>query len=282
MLLQILCYGALGSWRLFKHIHIVACSPRSGTTLLHEAMVTCFRTNKHYDHEIRFHLVTAKNNDVVITKRPKDTLYMPGVIDDPNLYVIYVTRDPRDVIVSRHGKSEDMYYSNIRLWRELHACARSLFGHDRFLNIRYEDFVNNPDATQSQITAKFPWLEKQHKFSEYHERAQVSEKSKVAMHGVRPIRPTSVGVWRKHLARIVQQQAIHGTMTPDLVGCGYESSPDWEVVLNGVLPDKSNSWYPEKKPFWQRISQSIDASRKIAIYRHKKGLSQINRATNDR
>ncbi|MDA9867776.1 sulfotransferase, partial [Gammaproteobacteria bacterium] len=79
---------------------------------------------------------------------------MPGVIDDPNLYVIYVTRDPRDVIVSRHGKSEDMYYSNIRLWRELHACARSLFGHDRFLNIRYEDFVNNPDATQSQITAK--------------------------------------------------------------------------------------------------------------------------------
>ena len=92
--------GALGSWRLFKHIHIVACSPRSGTTLLHQAMVTCFRTNKHYDHEIRFHLVTAKNNDVVITKRPKDTLYMPGVIDDPNLYVIYVTRDPRDVIVA--------------------------------------------------------------------------------------------------------------------------------------------------------------------------------------
>ena len=76
-------------------------------------MVTCFRTNKHYDHEIRFHLVTAKNNDVVITKRPKDTLYMPGVIDDPNLYVIYVTRDPRDVIVSRHGKSEDMYYSTL-------------------------------------------------------------------------------------------------------------------------------------------------------------------------
>ena len=90
-------------------------------------------------------------------------------------------RDPRDVIVSRHGKSKDMFYSNIRLWRELHACARPLFGHDRFLNIRYEDFVNNPDATQSQITAKFPWLEKQHKFSEYHEHAQVSEKSKVAM-----------------------------------------------------------------------------------------------------
>ena len=102
------------------------------------------------------------------------------------------------------------------------------------------------------------------------------------MRGVRPIGPTSVGVWRKHLGRIVQQQAIHGTMTPDLVGCGYESSPDWEVVLDGVLPDKSNSRYPEKKRFWQRILQSIDASRKIAIYRRKKGLSRISGATNDR
>ena len=39
---------------MFRHLHIVACSPRSGTTLLHEAMVTCFRADKHYDHEIRF------------------------------------------------------------------------------------------------------------------------------------------------------------------------------------------------------------------------------------
>jgi hypothetical protein len=28
---------------MFRHNHIVACSPRSGTTLLHEASVTCFR-----------------------------------------------------------------------------------------------------------------------------------------------------------------------------------------------------------------------------------------------
>lgn len=236
-------------------------------------MVTCFRTNKHYDHEIRFHLVTAKHNDVVITKRPKDTMYMPDVIDDPNLYVIYVMRDPRDVIVSRHGKNREMYYSNIRLWRELHACARPLFGHDRFLCIRYEDFVNNPDVTQSRITAKFPWLEKQYKFSEYHQHAQVSEKSKVAMRNVRPIAPSSVGVWRKHLGRIVEQQAIHGSMTPDLVDCGYESSSNWETVLDGVLADKSGSLYPEKTHLWLKISQRVNALRKIAIYRRKRRLA---------
>ena len=111
---------------MFKHLHIVACSPRSGTTLLHEAMVTCFKVDKHYDHEVRFNLVTADDGDIVITKRPKDTMYMPEVIDDPELYVLYVMRDPRDVIVSRHGKNKDMYYSNIRLFRELHGYAKAI------------------------------------------------------------------------------------------------------------------------------------------------------------
>ena len=51
---------------MFKHLHIVACSPRSGTTLLHEAMVTCFKVDKHYDHEVRFNLVTANDGDIVV------------------------------------------------------------------------------------------------------------------------------------------------------------------------------------------------------------------------
>ena len=93
---------------MFKHLHIVACSPRSGTTLLHEAMVTCFRVDKHYDHEVRFNLVTANDGDIVITKRPKDTMYMPEVIDDPELYVLcllYTSPSPRDQRGSRMPSS---------------------------------------------------------------------------------------------------------------------------------------------------------------------------------
>ena len=122
---------------MFKHLHIVACSPRSGTTLLHEVMVTCFKVDKHYDHEVRFNLVSADDGEILITKRPKDTMYMPDVIDDPELYVIYVMRDPRDVIVSRHGKDKEIYYSNIRLWRELHAYARTIANHPRFWQVSY-------------------------------------------------------------------------------------------------------------------------------------------------
>jgi len=253
---------------MFKHIHIVACSPRSGTTLLSEVMVTCFRVDKHYDHEIRFHLVSAEDGQVVVTKRPKDTMYMPVLIkEDPELYVIYVMRDPRDVIVSRHGKNKSIYYSNIRLWRQMHAYAKQMAGHERFLEVRYEDFVRDPDSTQQMIAEKFPWLEKTHNFSKYHEYAQISEKSITAMHSVRPIAPTSVGVWTQHPGRIKGQQMIHGSLSPELIECGYESSADWEQVLNGVEPDFSKSLYPEKLYFWSRIFQHINALRKVAKYR---------------
>jgi hypothetical protein len=253
---------------MFKHIHIVACSPRSGTTLLHEAMVTCFRFDKHYDHEIRFHLVSAEPGQILITKRPKDTMYMPAVIDnDPEIYVIYVMRDPRDTICSRHGKDKSMYYSNIRLWRQMHSYAKQMAGHERFLEVRYEDFVTDPDSVQDAIASKFPWLKKLHNFSEYHEHAQVSEKSRKAMHSVRPIAPTSVGVWTQHPGRIKGQQMLHGSLSPELIECGYESSADWEQVLDGVEPDLSRSLYPEKLYFWSRISQYINALRKIAKYR---------------
>jgi hypothetical protein len=259
---------------MFRHLHIVACSPRTGTTLLHEVIVTCFKIDKHYDHEIRFHLVTGEDGQLVITKRPKDTMYMPAVLDDdPELFVIYLLRDPRDTICSRHGKDKSIYYSNIRLWRQMHGYARQMQGHERFLEVRYEDFVSNPDATQQMIMKHFPWLEKKHAFSEYHEYAQVSEKSRTAMHSVRPIAPTSVGRWRQNLGRIKAQQMIHGSLTPELIECGYEDSDAWEKVLDDVEPDTTRSLYPEKLYLWRRISQTLDARRKVARYRRMRRTS---------
>lgn len=262
--------GSAGNLRvpLFNHLHIVACSPRSGTTLLHEAMVTCFEVDKHYDHEIRFNLVEAEADQVVLTKRPKDTLYVPELLhEDPRFFAIYVLRDPRDVIVSRHGKDRRLYYANIRLWRELHARARECYDHERFLPLRYEDFVTRPDDAQAAIADRFPWLVRRHPFSRYHEHAVVSEKSKTAMHGVRPIAPTSVGLWKDNLPRIVGQQALHGSLTPDLIECGYETSADWERILEGVEPDRSRSRYPEKVYWLRRFLQKRDAVRKLNSYR---------------
>ena len=52
-----------------------------------------------------------------------------------------------------------------------------------------------------------------------------------------------------------------------LIELGYESTGDWEKVLEGVEPDLSRGRYPEKVGFWKRLSRSIDAKRKVAVYR---------------
>ncbi len=87
------------------------------------------------------------------------------------------------------------------------------------------------------------------------------------MHNVRPIAPTSVGSWKQHLPRIKGQQQIHGSLTPDLIDCGYETSADWEQLLDDVVADASRSRYPENVYFWSRISRRINALRKVAMYR---------------
>ena len=155
----------------------------------------------------------------------------------------------------------------------MHGYSRQMAGHERYLEIRYEDFVRDPDATQQLIAEKFPWLEKIHNFSEYHEYAQISEKSITAMHSVRPIAPTSVGVWTKNPGRIKAQQMIHGSLSPDLIECGYESTADWEQVLEGAEPDFTRSLYPEKLYWWSRISQALNGLRKVATYRRLRQAS---------
>lgn len=52
---------------MFRHLHIVSCAPRSGTTLLHEAMVTCFEIDRHYEHELRFNQAWAKSGEILLT-----------------------------------------------------------------------------------------------------------------------------------------------------------------------------------------------------------------------
>lgn len=252
---------------MFKHLHIVSCSPRSGTTLLHEVMVTCFKIDKHYDHELRFHKASAQSGQILLTKRPKDTLYIPELLArDPEFFVIYLLRDPRDVIVSRHAKDDSRYYVNVRVWREMHAIAKAVDGHERFLSLKYEDFVSAPDETQALICQRFPWLQSIHPFTDYHLHAQVSAKSKRAMHGVRPIAPSSIGAWRRNLGRIKGQQEIHGSLTPDLIECGYENSRAWEDALDAVEADRSPSVYPERLHPLRRAARALDARRKVWTY----------------
>jgi hypothetical protein len=229
-----------------KRIHIVGCSPRSGTTLMASIMSSCFQIDHYIDHEERIFVRPPARGNIFLTKCPKDILVVGPLLSvNPDLYVIYMLRDPRDIICSKHGMDPDRYWASLRYWKTYTLYGRKLQNHARFITIRYEDLVADPDAVQDKLMKQMPFLVKKARFSEYHQIAQPSSSYLEALHGVRPIAPVSRGNWRNHLARVAGQLQLHGPIAPDLIEYGYEQDDAWLKALEGVEPDVSASHWPE-------------------------------------
>jgi hypothetical protein len=229
-----------------QHIHIVGSGPRTGTTLLAEAMKFCCNIDYATPHEDRLFSRPKHTANVFLTKYPSDLFVVePSLRLDTNLYIICLIRDPRDAVVSRHGKDKERYWSTLRYWNEFVPIIRKLSNHPRFIPLRYEDFTHSPDDAQQLIVDSIPALRKTHNFTDYHKVAIPSEESKQALKTLRPISNVGIGSWKEHLPRIKQQIQIHGDITPSLIEFDYETSADWQQQLEEVTPYTENSHLPE-------------------------------------
>src|SRR5262245_17032620 len=100
-----------------ERIHIVG-PQRSGTTLMQALFATCFDVDGATLEEIRLWRRMPDGERVLVTKRPGDELLAPFLLPlDPNLWFVFMLRDPRDVVVSEHGREPGRYWSNLRAWR---------------------------------------------------------------------------------------------------------------------------------------------------------------------
>ena len=91
-----------------NRIHIVGTGPRTGTTLMIEAMIACFRIDAHADHEARIFTKPTAPADVYLTKKVTDVLVAKPFLEAyRDLHVICLMRDPRDMIVSKHATDPD-------------------------------------------------------------------------------------------------------------------------------------------------------------------------------
>jgi hypothetical protein len=177
------------------------------------------------------------HGEVVCTKNPREVPYMPWTLRlNPDLYVIYVLRDPRSVIASRHKQFPDQYYSSLRVWREFESYRRKLEGHKRFLVVKYEDLVTTPDVVQERIRSLLPFLKEICLFSEFHRYAKPSERTSLALNGLRPISADRLMEWKNHLPRIKAQLERFGDISTELVVLGYEPDSKWKDQLRDVEP----------------------------------------------
>ncbi|HUF62353.1 MAG TPA: sulfotransferase [Verrucomicrobiales bacterium] len=230
-----------------RRLHIVGC-PRSGTTLLLEMLGSCFANAGRCEHELDLFQNPQWSDGVFVSKQPSDIRSLRRVfLADPALFVIYVVRDPRAVVASVHASRPDRYFVDYAEWKYCQDAAERLRGHARFLELRFEDLVRDPDTVQARIEDCFPWLERLHAFSEYHRHAAASEASRVAMHGMRPVDSGRVESWRQHLPRICAQARRYPSMVEDLIRAGYESDGGWVKELDGVKPllspRRHRSWF---------------------------------------
>jgi hypothetical protein len=248
-----------------KHIHIVGCSPRSGTTLMQEMMVACFSIDHHCAHERSLFLEEPGKAGITCTKQPREVIYAEIALRiNPDLHVIYITRDPRDVVVSRHAKQPDKYFVSASFYLRAERCAGRLLNHPRFIVVRYEDLVCAPDTVQARIAERLPFLTIKHRFSEFHLHAAVSRNSARALNGVRPPDPGSIGKWRENRARVAAQVKKYPDILNALRTWGYETDAKWldglpapdERMNESVLRDHDGKLYAARIK-WKTIRRGL-------------------------
>lgn len=237
--------GALEFSTVYR-IHIAGASPRTGTTLLAEAMIACFDIDLFCDHEARIFTPAPRQGRIFLTRAPRDILLAGEALAKmANLYVIFMLRDPRNVIVSRHRRDPGRYWAGLKFWMAYSGAARALHSHPRFITLRYEDLLADPDGVQSMLAGRLSFLQATAPFSRYHEVARPTADAVAALGGVRPISPESEPAWRRHLPRVAGQIGLHGSIAADLIEFGYESDDAWMRVRDGVAPDTAPSFWPE-------------------------------------
>jgi hypothetical protein len=231
-----------------------------------ELISTCFDSGGYCSHELSIFEPIETVADVYFTKQPNDIKQLSHIFHrDEQLHIIYMGRDPRAVITSKHRENPEQYFCNYRVWRECDRASERYLGHPRFLQLRYEDLVGAPDKVQEKIKLQFDFLQQRHLFSEFHKFAQPSADSERAMNGMREVNSESLNKWRQHLPHLAAQYGLHPTLADDLVRLEYESDKSWLGSLDDIEAITYPCRYPERRPYlkeWEKALRVFFKSRR--------------------
>lgn len=250
-----------------RRLHITG-APRSGTTLLHVMILTCFDIDGPVEAEQRLRRPVPRDRRLICTKCPGEVEAAVAILKlDPRLDVVYLARDPREVITSEHAAYPGRYFTNLRVWRRAARAAARARNHPRFHVVDYRRLVTEPDVVQAELMTVMPWLRPVRRFSDYHLAVdRPNAEWGPAMRQIRPVCPSSLGAWRRHLSRLQGQLHRHGDLGDELIALGYEPDRAWMRLLDGVEPDLTPSVNTETPSLRRRLKERLPRLRDMALY----------------
>lgn len=210
-----------------------------------ELLVSSFEFNDCPVHEHSLLLPPLSQPDLYCSKSPSiDQLRIArsALRQNPDLWIIGMVRDPRDVVVSRHGSRPDLYWGSLGLIKERSALFLRAMQHPRFILLRYEDLVSDPDSIQDMLQDKIPFLERKARFSEFSKKAAPPKQAQHALNGARPVSTQSVERWRGELPRLKGQIEKYGPIDDLMRELGYEVEDGWHHVMDDVEADLSEGF----------------------------------------
>lgn len=208
---------ALQNWTLkWPRWQLAICGfSRSGTTLLHQ-LLRQSTSDVYIPPDERSYRAIPFRYGKVITKRPLDVFALPATKRFRKLrpiYVLFVVRDPCDLITSRHTAVHGDYF--IGADYVYHICEDGSFykkpdggilsTYEAYLKLfdaklpisvlRYEDLVCKPQEVQSWFESVFS-LRFPKGFNEFGSESQISLSA--PLNGVRAPETSRIGRWREN------------------------------------------------------------------------------------
>lgn len=219
--------------------HLVICGfPRSGTTLLQLMAETAYPSARTFGVE-RSGLAAARNDfpgrsPLVVSKQPDDIFWIDEIRQvyrsrgtRTRARFIVSVRDPRAVLTSVHGTNRDVYWVSVERWRSIYLHYEYVRRFADVIVVEYRDLVLNPQKVQRQIFEAIG-LAPERDFADFHD-AVPREFQTVALNGVRPLDPATLGKWRLpiHRDRIKELLVEMPELPSRLIAMGYETDSSW-------------------------------------------------------
>jgi hypothetical protein len=224
-------------------IYIQGCA-RSGNTLMRELCACSFRdaelvmVSKNNSELALKHIVTplkvANEKDLakvyIVSRDAETSMSMDAEMmrSCEGLKVIWMLRNPLDVLTSEHGSHPGQFYVGPKRVIQSLELYKKFKDEPQVLTVRYEELISNPNAVQQEIAAAFK-LESTCNFTESYKHFPSFRENVQAMHSIRPIDSNSVDKWKKNPAHrdyLKKILAEHQALIPLARDCGYKTNLD--------------------------------------------------------